>query len=76
MKRSEMIKILDDILSKYCHAEYGHEMKHDVDKILTEIENIGMLPPSNENEYGIYGDSCNISFGDLIREHCIWEDEK
>jgi hypothetical protein len=80
MKRSEMLLKIETFVMNVelkneifnpCMNEAGY--REFASKMLEEIENLGMLPPSIEDAHSIYGDSCNISFGNMIDEYCIWE---
>lgn len=68
MKRSEMLKKLDDIINSRQYTEYQFD-EETLSSILSEIEQAGMLPPARmryvECENG----------NTLCSEDCSWDEE-
>lgn len=73
MKRSEMLGKLWTLLYKETDY-YEEDLKDLCEQILTEIEDAGMCPPLNENNYN-YQDNDDRKTANEIRWYYSWEEE-
>lgn len=49
MKRSEVVKIIKNFLKDYEDSGFADEREDDASALLSNLENIGMLPPGQRN---------------------------
>ena len=86
MKRSEMIKVIDNAVREWVYTSGGYLSdadEHTWDLVLKRIEEAGMLPPAKDVEYlrhetaegttvyGRYDVSCKA--GQKVEDICLWE---
>ncbi len=72
MRRSEALKIITDIISEVTYENLAEKR---AERILTKLEEAGMLPPLNENNYH-YEDREDTYICNAARScYFIWEPE-
>lgn len=59
MKRSEMLEILEDVISNSYDYATDTGSTYDYDSILSELENAGMLPPLLDDLIGYLPERLN-----------------
>lgn len=70
MKRSEMIKLITDMLPN--SDEVLHDRNQLAKEILEKIEEMNMLPPRNEKPYNYYKHNNPCEYIDELQ---TWDDE-
>lgn len=73
MKKSEMLKIITKAIANWTvieHATYQEIAKD----LLATIEEAGMLPPVNENNYHYMDNDSRVAVNAIAWYHC-WQNE-